>query len=240
MTRLLWSLLLVASTACAQPAAQMPPMPYAGPPGFPDVSGGRVAIISMKETRGKTGELDIGPEPTLGERFKRGSPDRVIVGEPDGWMADLDAYRRVVKPASEVMPKATVRLSSLQGTSFERMTLLGYLPGGGLPQGPWTAVQRLFATASGELVLLKEYDFGLDGGGVVMFDEMLNTKVGASRATIKVTKTGEATQTIVSWVSGTRRIELLAVCKLVQGCADPDDWREIASSLPAAPTSKAQ
>src|SRR3569623_3429992 len=210
----------------------MPPMPYAGPPGFPDVSGGRVAIISMRETRGKTGDLDLGPQPTLGERFKRGAPDRVIVGDPHGWMADLDAYRRVVKPASEVVPNVTVRLSALQGTPFERMTLLGYLPAGGLPQGPGTAVQRLFSTASGELVLLKEWDFGLDGGGVVMFDEMLNTKVGASRATIKVTKAGGWTQTAITWVSGTRQIELLAVCKLAQGCADPDDWREIASSLP--------
>jgi hypothetical protein len=194
----------------------------------------------MKDVQAKAGGFDVGAEPKLGARFKKVPTDRVIVGDPNGWMANLDAYRQGAKPASEILPNSRIRLSPLEGTSFEKMTLLGYLPAGGLPQGPWTAVQRLFAKPPGELVLLKEWDFGLDGGGVVMFDEMLNTKVGNARAIFTVTQSGGTTQTLITWVTGTRQFELLAICKLATGCTEPDEWRDIASSVPEAPHSKSQ
>jgi hypothetical protein len=246
MLRLVSLLVLGVSMVCsAQPG---PTSPAAGsasgssanfsPPGFPDVLGGRYAVISMKDVQAKAAGLDLGAEPKLGARFKKEPTDRVIVGDPDGWMANLEAYRQGVKRASDVLPNSTIQLSSLEGTPFEKMTLLGYLPAGGLPQGPWTAVQRLFAKPPGELVLLREWDFGLDGGGVVMFDEMLNTKVGHARAIFTVTRSGGTTQTLINWVTGTRQFELLATCKLANGCTEPDEWRDIAASIPEAPQSK--
>jgi hypothetical protein len=194
----------------------------------------------MEDVRAKVeaGGLPLGGPPKLGERFKKNPADRIIVGDPDGWIANLEAYRPAVKPAAQVLPNTSIQLASLDRTPFAQMTLLGYLPAGTVPQGPWTAVERLFAKPSGELVLLKEWDFGLDGGGVVVFEEMLNTTVGRARATFVVTKDGATTQTMVTWITGTRKFELLAICQLSKGCTEPDEWRDIASAMPEAPHSK--
>jgi hypothetical protein len=233
--------LVVAATAHPQSLSPPPagPIDMPGPPGLPDVSGGRFAIISLKDLIGTAkGSLPL-KEPKFAGSFRKAPADRILSGDPDGWMADLEAYRRGVKRAEEVLPKSNIALTALAGTAFDQFTLLGYLPEGTRPQGPWSMIGRLFSKPPGELVYLKEWDFGLDDGGVIMFDELLNTTVGNNRASIMVTRSDGTTQTQVRWVSGTRQIEILATCKLTRGCADADEWRDIAGTLPAALSSKA-
>src|SRR5581483_120350 len=177
--------------------------------------------------------------PKFDGNFKKAPADRILAGDPSGWLANLDGYRAGVKRAEEVLPNTIVQLLPLTGTAFEHFVLLGYLPEGTRPEGPWSMVGRLFAKPPGELVYLQEWDFGLDDGGVIMFTEQLNTVVKNNRASVMVTKSGGVRQTQVRWVSGTKQIEILAVCKLATGCAEPDEWRDIASSLPDSPSSKA-
>jgi hypothetical protein len=240
MVRLSWFTLLVAGICNAAD------VPLAvGPTGFPDVSGGRWTIVSRADleagARAKGQPMPpLSPPPKFGEKFRNEPTDSLIVGDSSQWMANLAAYRQGVKRAEDVLPNTAIELVSLAGTPFERhFTLLGYIAEGTAPRGPWTSVSRMFAKPPGELVLLKEWDFGLDGGGVVLLDEMLNTRVGAARATFIVTRSGDVTQTMVQWISGTRQFELIAECRLSRGCADPDDWREIAGTIPAAPISRA-
>ncbi len=238
MARLFW-LFLVVATNCN--SADLPLV--VGPTGFPDVSGGRWMIVSRAEleagARANGQPLPpLGPPPKLGGTFKNEPMDKLIIGDSEGWMANLAAYRQGVKRAADVLPNAKIDLVSLTGTPFEnQFTLLGYVPAGTRPGGPWTAVSRLFAKPPGELVLLKEWDFGLDGGGVVLLDDMLNTKIGGARATFIVTQNGDVTETMIRWITGTRQFELIAECKLTKGCADPDEWRQIVNTIPVAPIS---
>jgi hypothetical protein len=239
MVRLLWLLLLGSTICSAEPVMEMPPMPKTGaPPGFPDVSGGRFVIMDRAEVQAKAGGFPLGPLPKRGEKFKKEPADQVLIGDPEGWMANLEGYRQVVRPEAEILPNTRIALSPLERTPFEKFVLLGYYPEGTTPQGPWTSVSRLFAKPPGELLLLTEWDFGLDGGGVAYFDDGLNTQVGKSRAMFVVTRKDDTTQTIVKWVSGTRQFELISVCKLAKGCTEADEWRDLAASLPEAPRSK--
>ena len=235
MVRLLWLLLLGSTICSAEPVMEMPPMPKTGaPPGFPDVSGGRFVIMDRAEVQAKAGGFPLGPLPKRGEKFKKEPADQVLIGDPEGWMANLEGYRQVVRPEAEILPNTRIALSPLERTPFEKFVLLGYYPEGTTPQGgPGLRCRDCLPSRPANCCC-----FGLDGGGVAYFDDGLNTQVGKSRAMFVVTRKDDTTQTIVKWVSGTRQFELISVCKLAKGCTEPDEWRDLAASLPEAPRSK--
>lgn len=224
-------LLLVNSSFAADLSA--PPTPD----GLPNVSRGKWAVISRDQLpRSPLTKSTAGPK--TGERFKTAPYDRVI-NDDGGWVIDFDRYPRMLKAASDVLPKSSIDLMPLEGTTFDEFTLLGYVPDGSTPHGTWTAIARVFTAPDSELVVLREWDFGLDDGGVLLLDDMLNSEVGRVRATVIETHTGSVTQTLVSWITGTRKFELIAACRKKPGCASPDKWRTIAGTIPTAPVSTA-
>jgi hypothetical protein len=174
--------------------------------------------------------------PKLGGKFETEPRDHWFAGDGGG-VTDLDYYRKAAKPARDVLPRSAIELVSLQGSAFDDFALLGYVPEGTTPAARWTAVTRVFTTPRDEVVALKEWDFGLDDGAVVLIDEMLNTKVGNARATVIVTHEGSFTQTLLTWITGSRKFELIAGCRLRSGCRSPDTWRQIAGTVPVAPFS---
>src|SRR5690349_17790499 len=114
MRRLLWLLGAVSMACGAADLSMIPPgVPMGGPPGLPDVSGGRTTIISLKDVPGaKEGGVEF-PMPKFDGTFKTAPHDRILAGNPSGWMANLDGYRAGIKPAEDVLPNTIVQLTSL-------------------------------------------------------------------------------------------------------------------------------
>ena len=128
-------------------------------------------------------------------------------------------------------------LLDLKGTPFERMEYVGIVPEGTDAGGPYTWVLRLFRPAR-HAVMLSEWDFALDDGGVLEFWEFLNTKVKDAPATISLsnTRANSAQLWELSWVSGTRQLNLYYSCERAP-CVDRAAVLALAESLPVAPTS---
>lgn len=70
-----------------------------------------------------------------------------------------------------------VKLAELDGSALARCRYDGFLPNGPTLNGPWTSVVRVF-TCSNQIVMLSEWDYVADGGGITIVKEAMNTTVG--------------------------------------------------------------
>ena len=71
-----------------------------------------------------------------------------------------------------------VKLSDISLTGLDSFTYVGFLPEGPSKEGPWTSVTRVFQKIDGTILMLHEWDFAADGGGVLIVKEAMNTTVG--------------------------------------------------------------
>lgn len=71
-----------------------------------------------------------------------------------------------------------VKLAELGGNPLAHCRYDGFLPDGPTLTGPWTSVVRVFSCSAGETVMLSEWDYVADGGGVTIVKEAMNAMVG--------------------------------------------------------------
>lgn len=79
-------------------------------------------------------------------------------------------------------------------TDISRSELRGYkyqafVPEGPTKAGPWSSYTRVFTRPDGALLMLHEWDYALDGGGVVIIKELMNERVHQSLARLVTRKT---------------------------------------------------
>lgn len=112
-------------------------------------------------------------------------------------------YHNHIKPIDEkITQKFKSTPASLAGTDLKYFVYEGFIPEGPTPNGPWSSFTRVFKGPDGLLVMVHEWDFLVDGGGVVVIDELMNTSVNGSPARFvkKQTPSGEVF-TELSWIT---------------------------------------
>ncbi len=80
-------------------------------------------------------------------------------------------------PLDDIAAHATVPLADVSGSDLAGYTLAGVVPDGPGKAGPWTGVKRVYRRPDGVLVLLHEWAYAAEGGGVLGVRELMNASV---------------------------------------------------------------
>ena len=110
-------------------------------------------------------------------------------GYLDAKEEDVDLYRNFhnyIRPLDSVLPNLKISLVDLNQSLFDGLRLEGVITGGPTKEGPWTSATRVFSSEEGYVIMLSEWDFVGDGGGVVLQKEMVNEKVNGRPAILTI------------------------------------------------------
>lgn len=111
-------------------------------------------------------------------------------------------YRNRIRQNGDAASKIKVKLSDVSKTALSSYRYEGFIPDGPTPDGPWTSVTRVFHRADGTLLMLHEWDYVSDGGGVLMVKEAMNTTVGGTPAQLSHKKSPSGNVlTELSWAT---------------------------------------
>ncbi|CAJ0784477.1 hypothetical protein [Ralstonia chuxiongensis] len=101
-----------------------------------------------------------------------------------------------------------VKLAKIDNSALSTCQYEGFLPDGPTLNGPWTSVVRVFSCGA-QLVMLQEWDYVSDGGGITLVKEAMNTEVGKFPAQIskKRSPSGKI-MTELSWATEKRYFTL--------------------------------
>lgn len=111
-----------------------------------------------------------------------------------------------------------VKLAELGGSALAHCRYDGFLPDGPTLNGPWTSVVRVFTCSNNQIVMLSEWDYVADGGGVTIVKEAMNTAVGKFPAQLsrKRSPSGKV-MTELSWATDKKYITLTVWADVQQG-----------------------
>ena len=98
-------------------------------------------------------------------------------------------YQNRLQYEGNIASKLKIKLSNIQGTELSRYVYEGVIPNGPTFDGPWTNVTRVFRRQDGVVVMLSEWDYVADGGGVITVKELMTEKVRDVPARLIVLKT---------------------------------------------------
>jgi hypothetical protein len=112
-------------------------------------------------------------------RFGEISDDAII------YMKD---YRSQIKNIRDVEKNLTFRMADVSRGEFKHYTLEGAYPEGPTKSGPWSSMTRVFKRDDDVIVLRHEWNYVGDGGGVMIVEELMNTRVGNSPARLSIKK----------------------------------------------------
>ncbi|MGH8557760.1 MAG: hypothetical protein ACRESZ_09920, partial [Methylococcales bacterium] len=118
---------------------------------------------------------------------------RGFVDAPESSVGTLDALDRarihkkdMLKPIDEITNKLAILPSSLGVSQLSKARLLGAQEAGGLREGGWTGLFRLFSVPKLGLVGLEENDYIASRGGFAMIKEAINQEVNGRPAILSV------------------------------------------------------
>jgi hypothetical protein len=126
---------------------------------------------------------------TVDDEIKRlRTGDGVFYGDMTSEEAhDLESADRRALPLEGALDRfvghATVPPADVSASDLAGYTLAGVVPEGGGQDGPWTSVKRVYRRPDGVLVILHEWAYAAEGGGVLGVRELMNASVrhGATR-----------------------------------------------------------
>lgn len=93
----------------------------------------------------------------------------------------LEAMPKAVKPLADYKEKVLVKLSNLDGTPFAGLKFLGVVR-----EGPPHSLSRLFSFPNGTLLLLREWDYVAEGGGMLIPKGRVNEQVNGVPAVLGI------------------------------------------------------
>ena len=154
-------------------------LPQSSP--VPGVQIGKVTVTSIHKltpTVKKMVEADLAEQP-FGANRKLGeiSDDAIIYRKN---------YYAQLKPLRDVEKNLTFKLADISRGELGKYTLEGVIPEGPSQKGPWSSVTRIFKRDDNVVVMLHEWNYVGDGGGVMIIEELMNTKVNNSPARFSV------------------------------------------------------
>jgi hypothetical protein len=147
------------------------------------VEGGKLKRISIHTLTPKVKQLvqeDLNQDAFAKVRVYGSIPDDAVIYRKN--------YHARVKDMKEISKNVTFKLADVSGGRFDGLALEGAYPEGPTKSGPWSSLTRVFKRSDGVLVMLHEWDYSGDGGGITFVDELMNTKVVDVPARLSVNK----------------------------------------------------
>ncbi|MBK0417228.1 hypothetical protein JD974_22720 [Chromobacterium haemolyticum] len=128
------------------------------------------------------------------------------------------SYQNRLRTLQDVSANAKSKLADIGASQLNAYRFEGVVPQGPSLRGPWSSFDRVFRRPDGVLIILHEWDFIADGGGVMAVKELMNLKVQGlpARFVVKKSPSGKKVSEL-TWVSS-KKYYTIAV------------WDEIGSS----------
>lgn len=149
----------------------------------PGVQIGKATYTSMKKltpAARKMVEEDLN-EQVFGENRRYGEiPDDAIIY--------MKNYHSQIKKISDVEKNLTFKPADLSRGELNKYSLEGAYPEGPTKSGPWSSMTRVFKRDDNVTLMLHEWNYVGDGGGVMIVEELMNTRVGNTPARLSVKK----------------------------------------------------
>ncbi len=116
---------------------------------------------------------------TVDEEIRRlRAGDGVFYGDMTSEEAhSLESADGQAQPLDGVFTHATVPLADVSGSDLAGYTLAGVVPDGPGKADPWRSVKRVYRRPDGVLVMLHEWAYAAEGGGVLGVRELMNASV---------------------------------------------------------------
>lgn len=149
----------------------------------PGIEVGKVRVVSINSLKPEVKKVvdPVGGTSTLA---KRATYEQI----PDEAIRYIKNFQpRVIHPR-ELARNITFTLSDLSASDLAKYPFEGAYPEGPTPTGPWTSIARTFRRDDNVLIVLREWDYIKDGGGIMMVKELMNARVGNSLARFSVKK----------------------------------------------------
>lgn len=144
-------------------------------------------------------------------------PDRRFGQIPDDAVLYMKNYHANVKDIRGISKNITFKLSDVSRSELQKYSFEGAYPEGPTKVGPWSSLTRVFKRDDGVLVMLHEWDYVGDGGGVMIVDELMNAHVGdaPARFSVKKSPTGSVVSELM-WVTKSRFFTLTVMDDVVE------------------------
>ena len=172
---------------------------------FSPVSGlepGRLTVISIDE-------LPAALKKNSEEDLKRDVKNRSVTGEvavyekiSDEAVLYATTYQNRLRTLQEASSNAKSKLADIGASKLNDYRFEGVVPQGSSLRGPWSSFDRIFRRPDGTLIVLHEWDFVADGGGVMAVKELMNLKIQnvPARFVVKKSPSGKKVSEL-TWVS---------------------------------------
>jgi len=181
----------------------------------PAVEVGKVKLISIKELSPTVANLVQKDMQTnaLGKARSYGEISDDAVFYKKNYYANLKDMREINK-------NLTFKLSDLSRSELGTYRFEGAYPEGPTKTGPWSSLTKVFKRDDGVIVMLHEWDYIGDGGGIMMVRELMNTQVADTPARFSVLKspTGSVVSQLI-WATEKKYFTLTVMDEV----ADADD-----------------
>jgi hypothetical protein len=170
----------------------------------PGVQTGKVTYISINKLTPpvrKMVEAELNEQPFgTARRFGEISDDAVIY---------MQNYHAQMRKVSDVEKNLTFKLADVSRAELKKYVLEGAFPEGPTKAGPWSSITRVFKRDDDVTVMLHEWNYVGDGGGVMIVEELMNAKVGniPARLSIKKSPTGRISSELM-WATKTKLFTL--------------------------------
>ncbi|UTY59469.1 hypothetical protein [Massilia sp. erpn] len=107
---------------------------------------------------------------------------------PDEAVRYRKNYAENIKNFGNAKTNLTFKLADIQRSQLANYKYEGIVPDGPTKQGPWSRINRVFVRPDGVVVMLYEWDYPSDDGGISIVKELMNTSVGSVPARYSVAK----------------------------------------------------
>lgn len=148
------------------------------------------------------------------------------VDATDDQLSWIEAMPKAAKPLAEFKENTKVNLANLEGTPFAALKLLGVVR-----EGPPSSLSRVFSFPNGTILLLREWDYIADGGGMLIPKDRINETVNGTPAILGIAQSpsGKAVSQL-SWTTKTKDY-LLVMTGHVRGNGMHKKMMELANSI---------
>lgn len=148
---------------------------------------GKVKVLSLAQLDPATravAEQDLG----LQQRFAK-SGELETVPDEAAHIKTHYASRALYGAESKIRSQLKSDWTDLSRSELQHYRYEAFIPEGPSKAGPWSRYTRVFTRPDGVLLMLHEWDYVQDGGGVVVVQELMNARVRGHLARVVARKT---------------------------------------------------
>ncbi|MEE9222989.1 MAG: hypothetical protein V3V40_05990 [Nitrosomonadaceae bacterium] len=159
----------------------------------------------------------------MAKHQRRQMEDQGYIDANNDEVVDMESYSmngrtgRDLHQMVDIESKLAIIPADLSNTPFAKAVFIGALYAGGLTDGGWSGIERVFRFPKLGLVRLDESDYVIAGGGAVIATEAVNDKVNGAAAVFVVKQTrNKRVVTELMWFGDTKIYTLTTANKMVR------------------------